>query len=292
MDFETATLQDVSHAIYRAVPTAVFLRAKHDAVTKSILALADDPEAHGDVATHLVRVFGRRSRNAWVDHQADKMTLDIMQLIVNRLREVNAEQLPAVFQGWTVAVGDDGSRRNKAFKLYVIERIASGRSWLLRLMYNAVLYYVVNRDRDHVDISMCYPDEDEPDATRALGHKHYAYSKQMVIGPAARINGEENAPVGTDGSTVQEVQGCLVQDSDLMLKAYLTTSAVFSPGVVAALANMLRGIIIDLDFDWHFVPSPDQTVDVTEGPNAWRLLLPRLSTRETIDGLKYAQGMC
>lgn len=292
MNYEVAHRRDVFAAINNAVLSPILLQARHAAMTKSMQALAVDPEAHGDVATHLVGVVVRRFSNAWVAHHADEMTLDIMQLVITRHHEIDGERVPAVFQGWTVVRKDDPSRRNKFFKLYVAQRLHTGQSWFRRVLYNAVLYYVVNRDRDHVDIVMLFPDVDQPNPSEALGHKYYAYAKKMVVGPTARISSGESEAARTDGSTVQEVRGCLVQDSDLLLKAYLTSSAVFSPVTVAALAAMLRGMVIDLDFDWHFVPPSDQEGDVTDGPNAWRLLLPRPSTCEKIDTLKYEHGMC
>lgn len=82
----------------------------------------------------------------------------------------------------------------------------------LRMLHNVILYHIVHRSRSNVGIVLSFPDADKPEARVAAGNQYYAYSKKMVVGLTAPMTGDPVQPSGTDGSTVQVVEGCLVKE--------------------------------------------------------------------------------
>lgn len=295
MDFETASTYDICEAINRVVTLNVFRSALLSAMDKNFTRRAADPQARGDVGTQVVRPLSRGSdSNGWVHTQADAIVLDTMQAVVNHfsIREGSSGQVPAVFHGWNEVSNVDPSRRHAAVMLYVIQRQHDRRSFFLRVLYNVFLYFTVHRSRVNVGIDMCFPGvEGKPDPCNAKDNKYYAYAKKLVVGPTARITGSDEETAAPDGSTVQEVKGCLVRDSSLVLYWY-TGRMGLSDGSVAVFADMVRGMVVDTTYDWSSTAPADRVGPDISGPGAWRLLLPRLSTREKIDSLKWTQGLC
>jgi len=49
------------------------------------------------------------------------------------------------------------------------------------------------------------------------------------------------------------------------------------------LPRTFRTMIIDVDFEWHEAGPAGHVGNRTDGPGAWRLLLPRLSTQADVN---------
>lgn len=287
-------MYDLSQGINHAVTSDVFRGAHLEAINKSITRLSTDPAARGDVGTHLTRPRSHVSvYNQWVHEQADAVVLDIMQTVIDHTiaHAGNDGQVPDFFRDWTVINESDRSRRHAAFKLYVVRRLNVGRSVFVRVLYNEILYYMVHRNRNNVGIFMSYPDVEKPDASNGVRHQYYAYTKSFVVGGAARMRDGDRETDERDGSRVRQIMGCLMQDSALVLHASAGRRGLPN-APVAAFADMMRGIVIDTEYDWDFATTSDDVESVTAGPGVWRLLLPRLSTRGKIDTLKWDRGLC
>lgn len=97
--------------------------------------------------------------------------------------------------------------------------------------------------------------------------------------------------VETESETVEVASGCLVEDSIFVLEAYVTCTVAPGDAILTVVGDKLRVMDNDNEFDWNSSESPDRVGSVISGPDAWRLLLLRKSTREKIDGLQYKHGL-
>lgn len=293
MNYEDVPVSRICQEIHAAVPDEVFQYAKAVAAVDGINRLAAVPHAAGDVLTHLTRPRYRGGNsNEWVHRQADIMTIGLMQRLMDRTHAASEGNPPAVFKDWAVVDPDDRSQRHLAFKLYVMRRLKSSRSTLRRILYHAVLYYLFHGDEDTIDISMSFPDTEKPEPCEARSHRYFAYTAKRLVGPTARVldTDEEDAVVCADGTTVRVLRECLFKTSEVALQLYATTLQPMDVGAVFAIATLLRNLVMDGDFDWHALTPADHQGLFISGPGAYRLLLPRTSTREKIDRLMYTEG--
>lgn len=298
MDIASTPMMDICDLIDRAVSRDMVLSSTLNALKKNFMRLSADPASRGDVITPLVPPEYRGpDKNAWVCQQADAIVGDVMQDILDRMHARQGGAIHEVFRGYTTVNKDNLGRRDEALQLCVMRRQVDGRSMFRRVLYNAVLYHVDNRDGVNVDIVMCYPDVDNPDANDAVGSKHYAYSKKMLIGATNRHFGNEDGDrngttEATRAGTVREVRGCLVQDSVSILEAFVSYPIAADDATLPVFADQLREMVMDETFEWNSRLAPDRVGSVISGPGAWRLLLPRQTTREKIDVLKLKHGFC
>lgn len=292
MSYEDVDVPRICEEIDAALNDGVFQNAKAIAIVESIYRQAADPAARGDVVTQLTRPRHRGpSNNEWVHAQADLMMLRMMQIILDKAHAAEGDP-PNVFKNWTVVSSLDLSRRHLVFKLYVNRRLKRDRSVLRRVLYHAVLYYLFHSGEDEVHIRVRHPAADEPRPSEASGSRYFSYTKKRLVGPSARVTDtdDEDVPCRTDGSHVQILHGCLFGTANNVLQRYLCTLQDVDGAAVFFLAKLLRELVMDTTFDWHALTSPEHQGVVTSGPCAYRLLLPRRSTREKMDNLMFTEG--
>lgn len=186
----------------------------------------------------------------------------------------------------------DPSHRHLVFRLHTIRRLKLGRSVLRRMLYRDVLNYLFHGADDHVDISMRISSAERPFPADATSHRYFAYKNKRVVGPTARLHDtdEEDLPAALDGTAISTESGCLFSDSHMLLKFFVSSGNPIDPAAVFAFANFLRQRILDRSFDWHASTPPDHQGIFISGPDAYRLLLPRLSTRQKIDREMFRHG--
>lgn len=292
MSYEDVAVPRICEEIDAALSDGVFQSAKAVATVESIHRQAANLGARGDVVTQLTRPRNRGpSHNEWVHGHADVMMLRMMQIILDETHAAERDP-PNVFKDWLVVSRQDPSRRHLVFKLYVNRRLKRDRSVLRRVLYHSVLYYLFHSEEDEVDIRLRFPAAEEPQASEANGHHFFSYTKKRLVGPSARVTDtdDEDVPGRADGSHVQIMHECLFRTANDVLKYYLRTMQDVDSGAVFFLAKLLRELVTDTSFDWHALTSPDHQGLFTSGPRAYRLLLPRQSTREKIDNLMFTEG--
>lgn len=293
MNYDRVPVSRMLEEFDAATPNGVFRNAKTVAAVEGIHRLAADPIARGDVLTQLTRPQARTSNNnEWAHLQADAMMLRIMQLVIDKAHAVSGGHPPSIFRDWVEVRADDPSRRHLVFKMYVIRRLKRGRSVLRRVLYHSVLYYLYHRADDHVEIRMTSPAAEMPQPSEAEGHSYFAYIKKRVVGPSARVNDtdDEDVPAAEDGTAVNIERGCMFKTAHKSLQFYLATLQDIDAAAVFAVAVLLRGFVANTGFDWHARTPPDHQGLFISSPGAYRLLLPRQSTRLTMDNQMFLQG--
>lgn len=169
MEFEWMPFMDVCDVIDRAAPKQLLGAATLAALQKSFTRLCSDTAARGDVLTPLAPpTYPGSDKNARVGQQADLLVLAVMQETSSRVQTSHGDVIAEVFRGWRRVNQEETSRLHEAFKLCVMRRPIDGRSLFRRVLYNAVLVHVANRDGTNVDIVMRFPDAEKADASVAL----------------------------------------------------------------------------------------------------------------------------
>lgn len=291
--YEGVPVARIFEEIDSAVPESLFCAAKRVAAVHGIHRLAADPDSRGDVITHLVRPRQRSpNNNEWAHVQADHLMLRMMQVIVDRVHATSGNDPPAVFDGWLVVRPEDVSHRHRIFRMYIIRRLKRSRSLLQRTLYYTLLYYLVHRDQDDVEIRLRYPDVAIPLPEEATGHRYFSYTKRRVFGPSAPVmdTDEEDEPAAPVGSIVHIHHDCLFKTAHVALKFFIGTMQDVDVEAVFAVAKLLRGLVASRSFDWHAVTAPDHQGILISAPGAYRLLLPRLSTRQRLENLMFLDG--
>lgn len=293
MSYEGVPVSRIFEELDAAVPEEVFVNAQTDAVIAGIKRLADDPDARGDVVTQLTRPPTRcPNSNEWAHVQADHIMLRMMQVIIDRTHASSEGDSPAIFQGWVTVSQMEGSHRHLVFRMYVIRKMKRRRSLLQRSLYYSVLYYLFHREEDNVSIRMLHPDAEPPRPSEAKRHPYFAYIKKRVVGRSARVTDtdDEDVPAGPDGSALHVLRECLFESAHLTLNVFLGTLQQLDSSAVFAMANCLRNLVTDTSFNWHALAPPDHQGLFISAPRAYRLLLPRPSTRARLEHHMYTVG--
>lgn len=293
MSYEGVPVARIFEEIDAAVPEELFLNAHTDAVIAGINRLANDPDAQGDVLTQLTRPRTRcPGSNEWAHVQADNIMLRMMQIIIDKTHASSEGESPAIFRDWVVVSRMDGSHRHLVFKMYVIRKLKRRRSLLQRSLYYSFLYYLFHREENNVSIRLLFPDAERPRPSNARRHRYFAYIKKRVVGRSARVTDtdDEDVPAGPDGSALHVLRECLFETAHTALNIFMGTLQQLNSGAVFAVANCLRELVTDESFEWHALTPVDHQGLFISGPRAFRLLLPRPSTRERLERHMYTVG--
>lgn len=263
-------------AIKEAVPPTAFRQAEQAVIKQRVLILASSPAARGDVLTHLVPPTAHGSaNNVYVGANSYRITLGVMQVILTAAHA--SGDTPEVFRDWVRVVAEDQSQRHLSFvsvarggRHYVR---ADGRISLCAL----IIYFLMHKGREGVYIRLLHPEATKPEAAAASGHDYYAFEASLVV-----CEGGIFVDGGEQRTATKVVRGCLIQRARTVFYEFAKDKEFPAP-VLAAVAETLRIMIQDVDFDWQAKSLPDHVGSITSGPRAWRLLLPRTDTRIKAD---------
>lgn len=266
------TKTELRAAINLAASPAALRQAERSVIKQRILMLAVNPIEKGDTLTQLVPPTARGDENnvhAWTN--GFRITLGVMQVVLTRCHLQG--DVPEVFRDWTKVTADDPSPRHAAFVAVARGGRHDVRADGRLAMYNIIMYYLRHVGRNGVYIKMLVPDGDKPEASSSLGHAYYSYESCLAVCDGGKFTGNAGQRIAH-----KVTRGCLIQKMRKILYEFIQAKDM-TLEVLAAAAGTVRLMIMDEDFDWNASSPPDHVGDVTSGPCAWRLLLPREDTQ-------------
>lgn len=263
-------------AIKELVPPSVLRQAEHAIIKQRVLALASSPSARGDVLTQLAPPTAHGSKNnTYVWANGYRITLGVMQYILSASHA--SGDPPEVFREWTQVAADDRSQRHSCFVGFARGGRHDVRADGRVSLYKLIIYFLMLKLREGVYIKLLSPNANKPEVEAASGHAYYSFETSMVV-----CEGGIFLDDGEQRTAVKVVRGCLIQRARTVFYEFVKDKDFPFP-VLAAVAETMRIMIQDVDFDWHAKTLPDHVGSLTSGPRAWRLLLPRADTRTRVN---------
>lgn len=278
LSWDKMTMEQIRSELNRVARWAVVRPIDNEVINRRLPQTA---AANVDILTQLCpQARHGAGSNQYTLRGADRMTYSTMKTVKHRSSLEGT--VPEIFRDWDVISASDNSFRHQAFFSHVKNSRNDGRSKFRRFLYKGVLYPAVNRHKANVDIKLKYPNAAMPMPAQAADSDYYAYTRSVVVCATGRLLrvGVDEPPQRT---SVLTTDGCFIKDAEDALNEYARVSYSWSDNTLAAAGNTLREAATDLTFNWHALTPPDVVGTRINGPGAWRLLLPRLSTRADVD---------
>lgn len=276
LEYTEMTKGQLRAAINEAVPPSALRKAEHGVIKQRVLAMSVNPVAKGDVLTQLTPpIANGNGNNKYVWAHAYRITLGVMQVILNAAHA--SGNAPEVFRDWTQITADDQSPRHACFVAVARGGRHDVRADGRKALYVQIIYFLMHKERDGVHIKLLHPDAVKPDSASAKGDDYYAIETSIAVCEGGVFKAGQDQRVA-----FKVVRSCLIQKARSIFYEFIKDKD-FSAPVLVAVAETLRVMILDDEFDWHQKAIRDHVGTRTSGPRAWRLLLPREETCSKID---------
>lgn len=258
-------------AIKAAVPPTAMRKVEHVVIKQRMRILASTPTANGDVLTQLCPPTAHSLKNnSYVCGDGYRITLGVMQVILTAAHA--SGQAPEILRDWTKVSAMDKSHRHACFVAAARGGRHDVRADGRMSLYVNIVYYLMHAHREGVYIKLLNPDAAEPEASQAAGNAYYAYEAASVVCESGTFTGKPDQRIAT-----KVTRGCLIQKARTIFYEFVKDNEV-PPATQVVIADTLRIMILDVEFDWHAKTRPDYVGTAPSGPCAWRLLLPRPGT--------------
>lgn len=140
-------------------------------------------------------------------------------------------------------------------------------------LYVCVIYFLMHAERDGVYIKIINEEAEKPESSQALGNAYFAYETSISVCEGGKFTG-----VAGQRTATKVTRGCLIQLARHIMYQFVNDKDA-GPNVLVPVAETIRLMILDKDFDWHASTSVEHVGNKTSCPCAWRLLLPRFETQ-------------
>jgi len=274
--YETWDTTQLRIEINRHMPTKTMRAIDAESFMEPVRIMSLDPRYGGDLWTFLVaQARATEDSNPFPRRGADRWVYLAMRTFLLRLT-AQSDGVPEVFRDWVTVNAGDPSARHHCVVAHVRNGRHDGRADGSRALYKMLLYYPLHEGKEGVSFKMTHPDAEAPHHAQAAGHNFFAYEKTALTSPSGELAAGER-------THVQVTRGCLVKDAVAIASAFLRVNTKLGSANDAALASSLKKIMTDTAFNWREGGHSDHVGARQSGPGCWKLLLPRLDTRVTID---------
>jgi len=140
------------------------------------------------------------------------------------------------------------------------------------------IYPLFYAHRADVSIHMVFPNAAEPGAAEAEWSEYFSYERSVVW----YASGSSNESDVMQRRCVVKKRWCLVEAQKTVLAEAVPDNS-FEWGVAKAATVTESIMIMDTAFDWHAGGPVHRVGDMVDGPRAWRLLMPKATSREGMD---------
>jgi len=279
LDYRKMSFDETRDELKKVVTPAMIRSVEAPVQYAMMIKNAADPLCKGDVYTPFTPPQGQGSNtNAHVHLRADRATYSSMKTLKAQI-DVGGSK-PEVFRDWNNIRSKDTSHRHVLLKSQVKAVRHDYRSGFRRVIYMLFIYPLFHADRADVSIHMLFPNAAEPGAAEAEGSEYFAYERSVVCCASGSVNESDVM----QRRCVVKKRRCLVEDQKTVLaEAVPDNSFEWGAANLKAAAVTARIMIMDTAFDWHAGGPVDHVGDVVDGPRAWRLLMPKATSREGMD---------
>jgi len=191
--------------------------------------------------------------------------------------------VPEIFRNWTTVSSTDLSVRHAALVSHIKGNRHDPRANARRKLYFLILYYTVLASRPGVYIEMRDVGAKHPETGAAAGSSYFAYEKSAVVCESGRLMQDGDNDGEPQRTSNRTIRGCLIKDARDVVGEFFKGGAGCDEDVLVPVAENFRTMILDVGLEWHEAGPADHVGTRTDGPRAWRLLLPRLPTQADVN---------